>query len=307
MTYYELKYRKLKRRFRLYLFFTLILFILFGTYFYMNYNYFAFKHLISGNYIYTETLDQLYEEELGVKVDKQYYKYFDYLVAEVLTDRIYEVNQDKYTYLYTPKAYANRKQQTKEEAAESEFYKLDDNTVYLRITNFSKGTKDLLEDNKEELKSYPRLVLDLRDNLGGDISALYKMLDLYLPKGKVLSEDVLRSKLFSRTVKTKNDAFFDYNHIYILQNNWTASSAENMIVALKDNLDQVTLIGEKTFGKGIGQTTIPLTNGYAIKATTMKWLRPNGESIHQNGITPDLPYDSSDEGIIAYAVSQKDD
>lgn len=297
---YEKKYRRLKKHFMMSLTFCLCLVAGLGTYFYMNYDYFALKHLISQNYIYTDTLDKLFEEKLGLDPKGQYYKYFDYLVAEIVTEEIYELGQDRYTYLYTPEAYSNKKVGDKSEADQSYFEALDEDTMYLRLTNFSKHTRKFLNDNKEELGEFPNLILDLRNNGGGDITSLYKMLDLYLPKGKILSHDLTRSKLFSRIPKTKKPAYFDYEHIVILQNKYTASSSENMVVALKENLDNVTIIGSESFGKGIGQSTIPLKNGYAIKATTMNWLTPIGHSIHKTGIAPDIRYDPSSKDIMSF-------
>jgi hypothetical protein len=71
-------------------------------YIYLNYDYLVFKHFISQHYIYTESLDKLYESQLNRDVDGKYYKYFDYIVVSSVTEKIREINNDKYTYLYTP-------------------------------------------------------------------------------------------------------------------------------------------------------------------------------------------------------------
>ena len=67
-----------------------------------------------------------------------------------------------------------------------------------------------------------------------------------------------------------------------------------MIAALKDNLPNVTLIGEKTFGKGIGQYTLPLKRGFAVKATILQWFTPKGLNIQGNGIEPDIVHTEGD-------------
>ncbi|MBZ4669539.1 MAG: hypothetical protein JG775_2694, partial [Defluviitaleaceae bacterium] len=94
------QYRKLKRKFYT-LLFLFVLFIL-GTsyYLYLNYDYFAFKHLISQNYIYTDTLDELFKKELNRDVNGEYYKNFDNLVLSIVTREIRELNGDQYTYQY---------------------------------------------------------------------------------------------------------------------------------------------------------------------------------------------------------------
>ena len=96
-----------------------------------------------------------------------------------------------------------------------------------------------------------------------------------------------------------------YDKIIILQNNYTASASENMIAALKDNLDNVILVGETTFGKGIGQFTLPLRRGYAVKATVLLWDTPANINIHGKGISPDIPYSGND--AVEYVLSLIDE
>ncbi|WP_058485764.1 S41 family peptidase [Defluviitalea phaphyphila] len=294
------KYKKLKRKF--YILLTIFILFVLGTsyYIYLNYDYLAFKHFISQNYIYTETLDELYEKELKQNVNGKYYKYFDNVVISIVTREIRELNGDMYTYQYLPEEYEKSKVDEKKEAQNSYVEELSKNAVYLKLTNYSKYTKDFIKDQINYLKDYPNIIIDLRDNRGGDISALYYMSDLFLPKNKILAFDITRSKLFTRTVKSKRKQTLHYDNIIILQNKNTASSSEGFISALKDNLDNVTLIGETTFGKGIGQFTLPLTKGFAIKATTMLWNTPNNINIQEIGISPDIEY--TNEDIVEYAL-----
>lgn len=265
---------------------------------YSNYNYLNFKYLMSYFYIYTETMDDLYKTELKLDPKSNYFKNFDDFVISVVTKKIREVNKDKYTYLFIPESLEKYKQEEKEEANLSTIKKISDNTVYLKITNFSKYTDSFLKDQKKELSKYSKIIIDMQDNYGGDTKALYHMADSFLPKGKVLSVDKMR--FFSKTYKSKNNDDLEYKQIVILQNKNSASSAENFIAALKDNLPNVTTIGEKTFGKGIGQCTLPLKSGYAVKATVMKWFTPGGKNIQNNGISPDIVY--TDNDIINYAI-----
>ena len=80
---------------------------------------------------------------------------------------------------------------------------------------------------------------------------------------------------------------FNFDKIIVLQSKNTASSAEMLIGALRDNLDNVVLLGETTYGKGIGQNTVPLKNGFYFIATMFTWQTPNGDTIHGKGIEPD--------------------
>jgi C-terminal peptidase prc len=269
-------------------------------YIYLNYDYLVFKHLISQNYIYTDSLDKLYEKELKRDIDGRYYKYFDNLVISIVTREIRQEQNDRYTYQYLPEQYKKSKENEKKEAEKSSIDVLGDNIVYLKITNYSKHTKKFMKQQKDTLEKYPNIIIDLRDNPGGDVAVLNYMSGLFLPEDKIISYDNTRSKLFTKTVKSKNKQELIYDNIIILQDNNTASSAEGFIAALKDNLDNVVLIGDTSYGKGTGQLTMKLKNDFAVKATVMLWNTPKNNNIQGTGIEPDIKYNNED--IIDYAV-----
>lgn len=296
----EQQLKKARRRFRITLAVLILLMGACGFYIYMNYDYLVFKYFIAQHYIYTDALDQVFEKELKRDVKGRYYSYFDDMVISVVTRRIREENKDRYTYLFTPEKLTEYKQEEKEEAAQSEIKVLNDKTIYLRLTNFSKYTQKFMKDNIEQLKKYPDLVIDLRDNYGGDIDAMAWISDLFLSKGSVIAVDKMR--WLNWTYKAKKDKVLNFNKIIILQNKNSASASENMIAALKDNLDNVTLIGETTYGKGIGQYTLPLKGGFAVKATILLWYSAKGNNIHGKGIEPDIPY--TGEYILPFALQK---
>jgi C-terminal processing protease CtpA/Prc len=109
-------------------------------------------------------------------------------------------------------------------------------------------------------------------------------------------------RFFSKTFKAKKDKVLSNKNIIILQDKNTASASENFIAGLKDNLENVLLIGNKTFGKGIGQFTMPLKRGFAVKATTMLWYTPDGINIQGEGISPDIYYNQED--IVDFALKR---
>jgi C-terminal processing protease CtpA/Prc len=248
-----------------------------GFYIYLNYDYLAFKHFISGNYIYTGTLDDVYKKELGIDVKGKYYKYFDDLVISTLTKRIREENNDRYTYLFTPESLKRYNQNEKTEASKTEIKILNDETIYLKLTNFSTYTQKFMEDNLSKLKSRKNLIIDLMDDPGGDIDVMVNISSMFLPKKTVIATDKMR--IMNIVYRSKKDKPLSYDKIIILQNKNTASASENLIASLKDNLPNVTLIGEKTFGKGIGQYTLPLKSGFAVKATILLWFTPKNINI----------------------------
>jgi C-terminal processing protease CtpA/Prc len=298
----EEKFKKLKKRFRILLTAFLLFAALMGTYIYLNYDYLAFKHFTVSFYSYTGSLDQVFQKELKRDVQGNYYKYFDDLAISVVTKRIREENNDRYTYLYTPEQYMKYNQEEKTEALQSEIKELNNSTVYMRLTNFSKFTQKFLENNYDKLKPYPNLVIDLRENRGGDIDAMAAMSGMFLKKGSLIATDKLR--FFDKTYKAGGGKKFTFDKLLILQDKNSASASENMIAALRDNLPNVTLIGSTTFGKGIGQFTLPLKGGFAVKETILLWNTPRGINIHGKGIAPDIAYDESAAGadIIEYAL-----
>jgi len=291
---YEKKYSKLKKFFIINQILILLLFIGVGTVIYYNYDYLAFKYLIANKYVYTDTLDELFNSELKQDTDKEYYTYFDDVVISLVTKEIKNLNKDKYTYLYLPAEYADYKSRTKDKSESNTYFQINDSTIYLRLTNFSDYTTDYIKNIKDEIKIYDNLILDLRDNYGGTVKCLNFISDMFLPKGDIISTDISRGIFKSKPTKSKKNAVFDFNQIVILQNENSASSSEGLITALNDNLDSVTLMGTKSYGKGIGQMTIDLKKGFAVKATTMYWNTPNNINIQGKGIEPDIIYEEND-------------
>jgi len=269
---------------------------------YSNYNYLAFKVMIAGNYIFTDTLDQLYKDTLGADNVRGYYRNFDDVVISAVTEKIRSYNQDRYTYLYTPQNYQLSKAVEKADAKTAQIKELTPDAVYMLIPNISDGTKDFVLSNKQTLSEYKNLVLDLRSNYGGLLADFYKMADLFTQRGEVLGYEKYRIRLLTHPVKSSGDSYLKFDKIIILQDENTASAAEGLILSLKGNLDNVTTIGTKTFGKGIGQVTIPLLDGFAAKATVMLVSGPGDNSIHGTGIQPDIPYTGDD--IIGEALRQ---
>ncbi|MDR3240091.1 MAG: S41 family peptidase [Clostridiales bacterium] len=270
---------------------------------YANFDYLAFKLLIAGNYIFTDTLDEWYAQSLGAENVQGYYRSFDDAVIAAVTEKIRSVGSeygsDRYTFLYTPQKYKLSKDVEKADAAAARLEALSPRTVYMSLPNISHETKNFMLENKQTLVQYQNLILDLRDDYGGLLADFYKMAELFTPKGAVLGYEKTRLPFLSHAVKSSKQPYFHFDQVIILQNGETASSAEGLILALKGNLDQVTLIGAKTFGKGIGQVTTPLKGGFAVKATVLLVSGPGDQSIHKIGIKPDISYEASD--IIEFA------
>ncbi|MBR0138593.1 MAG: PDZ domain-containing protein [Erysipelotrichaceae bacterium] len=169
---------------------------------------------------------------------------------------------------------------------------LGDDVGYLEITSFSNGT---FEDVGTELEYFrqngvKRLLIDLRNDTGGYVDVLIYISSYFIPAG----ETVIQEEYIERTVndtaqakagKTEIPRYF-FDKIVVLVNEETASAAEAFTMVLKDHLD-ATVVGETTYGKGIGQTTEVFSDGSALKYTQMRWLSPKGTYIGGTGIVPD--------------------
>jgi carboxyl-terminal processing protease len=164
---------------------------------------------------------------------------------------------------------------------------LDDKNAYIQISMFDEQTgkelKNVLKDLKD--KGMKSLIVDLRDNPGGRLDACIDVMSNFLDKGKVIV-----------STKDKYDKEYSYKSVggeyiglplVVLTNGGTASASEIFSGAVRD-YKLGTLVGEKTFGKGIVQTVLDLKDGTALKVTVSKYYTPNGENIHKIGISPDV-------------------
>ena len=280
----------------------LILFILFFAGFvFMNFDYLAFKFFISYNYVYTDTLDKIYTDALSAESFKGYFRNFDEVAIATFTEKIRNTGGDRYTYLYTPEQYEISKEYEKEIVKEAVVEEIADSIVYMYLPSISKYTRKFVMDNKKTLAEYDNIIIDLQSNAGGTLNDMYKIADLFLEKDQLIGSENTRFKLTSREAEASGKKQLEYNNIIILQNSSTASACEGLTMALKENLDNVTVIGDTSFGKGIGQFTLPLKNGFAVKATVIRITTPSGSSIHEIGIPPDYVYMEDD--IVEYAVN----
>jgi carboxyl-terminal processing protease len=153
--------------------------------------------------------------------------------------------------------------------------------AYLRITQFEQPTAKLVRESIENLggAALHGLVLDLRDNPGGDVSAAIDIASLFLPS------DQLIFSAKGRTAKTEEARVKKFNHPYtfpvaILVNEKTASASEIVSGALQDH-DRATIFGVPTYGKGLVQQVYPLSKSTGIALTTAFYYTPSGRSIQK--------------------------
>ncbi len=165
---------------------------------------------------------------------------------------------------------------------------IDQDVGYIAISSFTKETVDQFTGAIDELdnKGASGLVIDLRDNGGGSLSAAVDMLDRMLPAGDLITEEnkVKGDKLYTST----DDTHYD-DPVVILINANSASASEVFAGCMQER-GAATLVGVQSFGKGIVQTifSFPDTIGGGIKLTTGEYLLPSGRCIQDEGLTPDV-------------------
>jgi carboxyl-terminal processing protease len=168
---------------------------------------------------------------------------------------------------------------------------MDKHYGYIRLSHFQEKTdsefgkaiKALEEENKGPLKG---LILDLRNNPGGLLDQAVKVSDRFVDSGVIVSIDGRREEQKMKFYAHAQGTMPHYP-LVVLVNNGSASGAEIVAGAIQD-LNRGLLVGTKTFGKGSVQTIFPLKDGSGLRLTTAKYYTPNGRSIHNKGITPDI-------------------
>jgi carboxyl-terminal processing protease len=178
--------------------------------------------------------------------------------------------------------------------------RIEDDVFIIELYSFTESSSQLFISALEEFidSNVPYLVLDLRGNPGGYLGAAQDIASWFLPAGKSITiektadggEYVYRSKGF--------DVFTDELKMVVLVNGGSASASEIVAGALRDH-EKATIVGTQTFGKGTVQELIKLNKDSALKVTIAKWLTPNGISISEGGLEPDVIVEITKEDVEA--------
>lgn len=165
---------------------------------------------------------------------------------------------------------------------------IDSDNAYLRILEFSRGTYRSISDALDKLsaKGMQKLIIDLRNNPGGDVDSALAIVDLFVSNTDLLYlsyKDPSKNIRYSATSKITVSPDVD---IAILTNGGTASAAEIFSAAMRDT-GRAVLVGTKTFGKGVMQLVSSFGDGY-ISVTTASFSGPTGKPINKEGVLPDI-------------------
>ncbi|MGC8874631.1 MAG: S41 family peptidase [Chloroflexia bacterium] len=163
-----------------------------------------------------------------------------------------------------------------------------DGLAYVRLSIFGGATAEELDNALETLlAAHPKgLILDLRGNGGGYLTAAQEVLGRFLDRGTAAYQANRDGSLTPHPILRGRIRVLDLPMV-VLVNGGSASASEIVAGALQDN-GRAVLIGEQTFGKGLIQSNFDLPDGSSVRVTVARWLTPNGRQIQGQGLTPDL-------------------
>ena len=172
----------------------------------------------------------------------------------------------------------------------------EDNIAYIKLYHFSgQASYDFSKIAIEILNSpADKIILDLRNNPGGYLGVAQDVAGWFLEKGEVVLIEDFGKDEEQKLYKAEGNARLSSYPIVILINQGSASGSEILAGALRDNR-AIKLIGETSFGKGSIQELTGLQGDSSLKITTAKWLTPNGDSITDKGLEPDIEIEMTDE------------
>jgi len=177
----------------------------------------------------------------------------------------------------------------------------NDTIAYIHIMQFNQSLPDDFKKVALEILSSPakKIILDLRDDPGGYLEVAKNIAGWFLEKGQVLTIEDFGKDRDPIIYKAEGNATFAQYPIVVLINKGSASASEILAGALRDNRN-ITLIGEKSFGKGSVQEMIELQDGVSfLKITIAKWLTPKKTLIAEVGLTPDIKVEPTDDEILS--------
>ena len=160
-------------------------------------------------------------------------------------------------------------------------YMIDDNTGYIKINNFAMTTYDEFMKSLKELRSkgMTDLILDLRENSGGVMESAIKIANQFLREGQLIVYTLGRSQP-KNEARATGKGEFETGNLVLLIDEWSASASEILAGAIQDN-DRGTIIGRRSFGKGLVQEPIPFADGSGLRLTIARYYTPTGRSIQK--------------------------
>ncbi len=163
---------------------------------------------------------------------------------------------------------------------------IDNHIGYIQIVSFMGGTtpNEFLEA-LENTKDTDSMIIDLRGNTGGLLDNAVFIANMFIPSGEIV--EIIYRNGVKKSIQAKTEQQLLDKPVVVLVNGASASASEILSGALKD-YKKATLVGKKTFGKGLVQKVVPLPNKTGVNITIARYLTPNGTDINKLGIKPDI-------------------
>lgn len=174
-----------------------------------------------------------------------------------------------------------------------------DETFVIKFYSFSENSNNLFDKALQEFKdsNYNKLILDLRGNPGGYLDVAIDIASNFIEEGKIIAIEDFGDSQKKVTYRSYGPKLFtDRLKFVVLVDGGSASASEILAGALKEH-KVATIIGEKTFGKGSVQELIKVTDTTSLKVTVAKWLTPNGTSISDHGLDPDIKVEYTEKDL----------
>lgn len=183
---------------------------------------------------------------------------------------------------------------------------LEDNIGYIAISDFDGDCANEFKTKYKELekKGITKLIIDIRNNGGGIVDESLEIANTIIEKGSTLL--ITKDKKNNEDITKATENPIINMPVVVLTNEYSASASEILAGALKDN-NKATLVGTKTYGKGIIQELNKLLDGSGLKVTVSEYYTPNHTAINKIGITPDVEVELSDEAKKQSNLEEKDD
>ena len=171
---------------------------------------------------------------------------------------------------------------------------IDNNIGYIYISTFDGDVSKEFKESYDKLlnEGMKSLVIDMRNNGGGVAKEAVEIGDYFSEKGKnlLIEEDKNKKEEITKADRDKEITM----KTAVLVNENSASASEILAAILKENADNATVVGKKTFGKGVIQTLYRLSDGSGLKITTNKYYTPNHNNIDKEGVIPDIETEKYD-------------
>ena len=177
---------------------------------------------------------------------------------------------------------------------------IEDDIAVIKLYQFTSGLSDQFGEEVSAIikGNTKKIILDLRNNPGGLLHQAQNIAGWFIQKGDIVTtENKGEGYEKEEYLAVGNESLINYP-IVILINGGSASAAEILAAALRENRDNVKLIGEKSFGKGSVQEPVDLRGGSLLKITIAHWLTPNGDLIDNKGLIPDIEVEMTEDDYL---------